>query len=318
MQRIVVDWGTTNIRAHLVDSDGGIAGSRNAPRGVHNCDGNFSDVLREYCGDWQIRWPGIPVYLCGMIGSRTGWVEAPYVGSPARPEALYRGLVPVPGENNVFVVPGVRCITPAGSPDVMRGEESQVLGVIAQGNIQNALVILPGTHSKWVRVRDGRIYDFATFFTGEMYALLHSHSSIGAVLKQEGHNRASFQRGLTESIGLGGLLNQVFTARSRTLCEDVTGQSMSAYLSGILIGSEFIHGQQLFAAEGEILLVGDKQLVTLYQQAAAHFGLEQRALDAAYAVVHGVAKICASADEKESRDFTCSDRPMSPIPQPSS
>lgn len=294
MQRIVVDWGTTNIRTYLVDDNGNIAKSRSAPRGVHNCNGNYSEVLREFCGDWQSRWPQIPAYLCGMIGSRTGWCEAPYISSPAGADTLCRGLVAVPGESNVFVVPGMRCITPTGTPDVMRGEESQVLGALVETGLQNALIILPGTHSKWVRVSDGHIHEFATFFTGEMYSLLHQHSSIGAVLDKKQRNSESFRKGLSQSVGPGGLLNQIFSARARTLCEDIDGQSMSDYLSGILIGSEFIHGQQLFASKGELLLVGDHRLATLYQLAARNFGLTLRALDPAAAIVKGVEQICVA------------------------
>ncbi len=202
--------------------------------------------------------------------------------------------MPVPTESNVFLVPGVRCVSPAGTPDVMRGEESQVFGALEITGLRDALVILPGTHSKWVRVIEGRIHDFATFFTGEMFALLHHHSSIGAVLNREKQNNASFHKGLAESVGPGGMLNQVFAARARTLCEDVSGQSMSAYLSGILIGSEFSHGKELFTPEGELLLIGDNHLAELYQQAAERFAVELRPLDPAETVVKGVAQICAT------------------------
>jgi len=296
MQRIVVDWGTTNIRAYLVNGSGDIAERRSAPRGVHNCQGNYSEVLKEICSDWRSHWPDAPLYLCGMIGSRTGWCEAPYIASPASPKALYRGLVPVPGEINVFVVPGMRCVTPSGAPDVMRGEESQVLGALQETTQRNTLIILPGTHSKWVQVKDGSIEHFATFFTGEMFALLHHHSSIGAVLKLEQHDTDSFMKGVSESVGPSGLLNQIFSARTRTLCEDIRGQSMSAYLSGILIGSEFVHGQQLFSTNGEILLVGDNRLVELYQRAAEYFGLNLHAIDPATSVVRGVTQICEAGN----------------------
>lgn len=319
MQRIVVDWGTTNLRAHLVNDGGAIADTRVAPRGVHNCHGNYREVLREFCGDWQQQWPGIPVYLCGMIGSRTGWHEAPYVESPATPDALYRALLPIPSEANMFTVPGMRCITPAGAPDVMRGEECQVLGALEETGASEALIILPGTHSKWVRVTDGSIHDFATFFTGEMYALLHQHSSIGAVLNLKHQHTGSFHRGLSESAGPGGLLNQIFSARTRTLCEDTGDQSMSAYLSGILIGSEFIHGRQLFATKGRIFLVSDPNLAVLYQMAADHFGLELWPLDPAHTVVRGVARICAAGagleDKKASQPVRDQTQPPEEVTQ---
>ncbi|MCW8125882.1 2-dehydro-3-deoxygalactonokinase [Microbulbifer halophilus] len=297
MQRIVVDWGTTNIRAHLIDDDGRALVSRSGECGVQRCDGDYAAVLGEYCSDWQHRWPGIPTYLCGMIGSRTGWQETPYVPCPVEPPALAAGLKPLAGRDNIFFVPGVQCRTPAGTPDVMRGEECQVLGALAISGLDDGVLILPGTHSKWVRVRGGRIVDFATFFTGELFALLHRHSSIGSVLDAESMDAHSFDRGLAQSCGKGGLLHQVFSARSRSLCEDTGDQSMSAYLSGILIGSEFAHALSLFPPAGKLLLVGDRKLGNSYRQAAQHFDLPLQPIDPALAVVRGVKIICDAAGD---------------------
>lgn len=303
MQRIVVDWGTTNIRAHLIDDDGRMVVSRNGECGVHNCDGDYAAVLREYCGDWQRQWPEIPTYLCGMIGSRTGWQETPYVACPATPQALATGLQPLADRRNIYFVPGVQCRTPADTPDVMRGEECQVLGAMALSGLRDGLLILPGTHSKWVRVRDGQIVDFATFFTGELFALLHRHSSIGAVLDAESMDSDSFDRGLAQSHRDGGLLHQVFSARTRSLCEDIGGQSMSAYLSGILIGSEFAQAQTLFPIEGELLLVGDRKLGECYRQAARHLDLTLKPVDPSLAVVRGVEIIChTSGDHNQQKE----------------
>lgn len=297
MQRVVVDWGTTNIRAHLIGNDGHIVESRSGARGVQRCNGDYATVLREFCGDWQRQWPQIPTYLCGMIGSRTGWQETAYVPCPAAPQALAAGLQPLAEHDNIFFIPGVQCRTPAGTPDVMRGEECQILGALALSELREGLLILPGTHSKWVRVREGQIVDFATFFTGELFSLLHRHSSIGTVLNAETTDANSFEYGLQQSHRDGGLLHQVFSARTRSLCEDIQDQSMSAYLSGVLIGSEFSHALAMFPATGELLLVGDRKLGDCYRQAARHFELALRPIDPAQAVVQGVEIICAATIE---------------------
>ena len=127
-----------------------------------------------------------------MIGSRQGWVEAPYVPCPASPGAIAAGLMPVAGETQVFIVPGVAIRPSNGAPDVMRGEETQILGLLGAADADR-LFVMPGTHSKWVRVTNGVIISFATYMTGELFAVLRGHSILGALMADGGED-AGFGR----------------------------------------------------------------------------------------------------------------------------
>lgn len=291
MRCIVIDWGSSNFRAHLVDDSGRVVCTRSDNCGVLNCGDNYKALLLERCGDWLQRWPQVPLYLCGMIASRNGWREAPYVSCPADPEALAQQLLPLGELPNAWVVPGVSCISPGGAPDVMRGEESQVIGALQISGRDSALLLLPGTHSKWVQVHSGYIANLATFFTGELFALLHKHSSIGSVLSEPDSDPHSFVAGVRYSRRAGGPLHQLFAARAMALCEPDSGLALSAYLSGILVGNEFTEALSMFSHSGEILLVGNDKLQKLYHLAAAEFDIELTAIDPSQAVVKGVTAI---------------------------
>jgi len=299
MRCIVVDWGSSNFRAHLVDNNDRVVCTRSDECGVLNCGDNYRDLLLERCGDWLQRWQSLPVYLCGMISSRNGWREAPYAPCPADAATIAERLLPVGELPNVWVVPGVSCRSPGGAPDVMRGEESQVLGALQMRGRESAVLLLPGTHSKWVRVDNGRITDFATFFTGELFALLHRHSSIGSVLGDVDNDPRSFIEGLRHSRRAGGPLHQMFAARAMALCEPDSGLAMSAFLSGLLVGNELAEALRMFPGSGEILLVGSDKLQTLYRLAADEFNIRLNAVDPSMAVVRGVTAIC-DAQQRQS------------------
>ncbi|WP_346837652.1 2-dehydro-3-deoxygalactonokinase [Microbulbifer sp. SAOS-129_SWC] len=292
MRCIVIDWGSSNFRAHLVDDGGHVVCTRSDDCGVLNCGKNYQALLLERCGDWLQRWPQVPLYLCGMIGSRNGWREAPYAPCPANAAAIAQQLLPLGELPNAWVVPGVSCMSPGGAPDVMRGEESQVLGALQLRSRESAVLLLPGTHSKWVRVENGRIIDFATFFTGELFALLHRHSSIGSVLGDADSDPHSFIEGLRHSRRAGGPLHQMFAARALALCEPDSGLAMSAFLSGLLVGNELAEALTMFPAADEILLLGSEKLQNLYRLAADEFGIGLNAVDPSLAVVKGVTAIC--------------------------
>jgi 2-dehydro-3-deoxygalactonokinase len=167
---IALDWGTSSLRAYLLGGDGEIIARADEPQGILQVkDGNFADVYRRIVGPWLARNPAMPALGCGMIGSRQGWREAPYAACPAGLDALAAALTPVDTPVGVFrIVSGMNVIDADGVPDVMRGEESQILGQFGPG--QSGVAVLPGTHSKWVLVENGRIDRFATFMTGEAFA----------------------------------------------------------------------------------------------------------------------------------------------------
>ena len=213
---VAIDWGTTSARAYRLDGEGAVQARQGVPLGVkHVRDGRFEPALAKLLGDW-IDDPA-PRIACGMIGSRQGWVEAPYVDCPASLAALADRVVRAP-HDLLTIVPGVATRDAAGIPDVMRGEETQLLGAIGTDE-RGVLAVLPGTHSKWARVEHGRVVDFTTFMTGELYAVLIDHSMLGRIAGHEPGrlSREAFSQGVARGLDEGELAHDVFGARTLTL-----------------------------------------------------------------------------------------------------
>ena len=264
---IAVDWGTSNLRCYRLDAKGAVLEMRAAAKGILAVPGGkFLDVLEEQVGDW-IGQGESPVVMSGMVGSRQGWVEVPYVPCPAGYAEIAAAMRKV--RDGVWVVPGVSCRDGAGVPDVMRGEEVQILGAGSDG-----MFCLPGTHSKWVNVEGDRITRFSTHMTGELYALLKQHSILGRMMEEEASDTNAFAQGVTRSGEDGGLLHHLFGVRTRALMGEFGPAASASYLSGILIGHE------LRAAGGKtVSFLGAPGLVAHYEAAASLLGIEGRALD---------------------------------------
>ncbi|MBV8030550.1 MAG: 2-dehydro-3-deoxygalactonokinase, partial [Betaproteobacteria bacterium] len=221
-------------------------------------------------------WDDDLVLMSGMVGSRQGWREAPYVNCPAGEAELRKNIVPVEAARgrSVFIVPGLSCIDSSGVPDVMRGEETQILGALDELP-HAATVCLPGTHSKWARVRDGRIESFATFFTGELFAVLCRHSLLGRMMEEGApSDEAAFAEGVERSGEASGLLHHLFGVRTRTLFSELSPRASPSYLSGLLIGHELRS-----AAADEVFLLGAPALAERYARAALYLGLAAKTLD---------------------------------------
>lgn len=287
---IAVDWGTSSLRAYRLDAHGGVVEQRRDPRGILACEGRFAEVLAELVGEWTG-----DIVLCGMIGSRNGWIELPYLPCPADAGALAAGMRehhdPLLAGRALWFVPGLDCHAQAGVPDVMRGEETQLVGlagVLARGR---HLVCLPGTHSKWAWLEDGRIIDFATVMTGELYAVLRSHSLLGRLMSDDGHafDADAFAQGVDRSGEPGGLAHQLFGTRTLALFDRLPGEALGSYLSGLLIGDEIRHRQP---APTQVHLVGSAALTARYAHALAHLGIaaEQHGEDLAAAGLYALAR----------------------------
>ncbi|HJT61244.1 MAG TPA: 2-dehydro-3-deoxygalactonokinase [Burkholderiales bacterium] len=269
---IAIDWGTSSFRAYRLDALGSILESRASNQGIMNvAPGQFPRILEE-----QIRgWEEGPIVMSGMVGSRQGWAEAPYVPCPAGFDEIAACLHDVRwGGRSAWIVPGLSCRDAAGVLDVMRGEETQILGCGVEGT-----VCLPGTHSKWIEVKNGRIERFCTFMTGEVYAVLKQHSILGRMMEEGKPDAGAFADGVRRSGQPGGLLHHLFGVRTRGLAGELGPAASASYLSGIVIGHE------LRTFEGKsFALLGAPDLAALYQQAAAGLGIETRTLDANSAV----------------------------------
>ncbi|WP_271409143.1 2-dehydro-3-deoxygalactonokinase [Pseudomonas sp. Q1-7] len=272
---IGLDWGTSSLRAYRFDANGQVCATRQRPWGIRQLPaGGFEAALTQITEGW----PALPRLACGMVGSRQGWREVAYVKLPADAATLARGVVHVrcADGGELHVVPGLRN---AGIADLMRGEETQIIGALA---LRPELAgecdwLLPGTHSKWASVRNGVITDFRTFLTGELYALLCRHSTLGTGISHEPVDPQAFARGVlaARDSGAAGISGRLFSARALLLEGEIAGGDVSAYLSGLLIGEEL----RANLAAGRLRpglppqLIGEADLCQRYRQAAALFDL---------------------------------------------
>src|SRR5512132_1600549 len=199
---IALDWGSTAARAYLMAAEGDVIGQRSAPLGILNVqNGDFEGALLELCGPWLMVRTETPIVAAGMIGSRQGWVEAPYVECPVGLAELSAKLTPIEiaKRRTLWIVPGVSMTGADGVPDVMRGEETQIFGALTVAERQkgSGLFVLPGTHSKWVRVEDGRIVWIKTFMSGDLFSVLVAHSILGKLIVEGGTpDEGAFERGI--------------------------------------------------------------------------------------------------------------------------
>lgn len=269
---IAIDWGTTSFRAFRLGPDGRVLETRAAEAGILSVSaGGFGAVLEAQVGDWVAAGSG-PVVMSGMVGSRQGWREVPYVAAPAGRDELAAGMGAVDwAGGQAWIVPGVCCRGAEGVPEVMRGEETQLMGVLDRLPPGGARVCLPGSHSKWVRVEGGRITGWTTHLTGEVFAALKGHTILGRLMSGDGAvtDRQAFHRGGRRSREAGGLLHHLFGVRSLGLLGELPGESAAAYLSGLLIGHEV-------AAEGVtgqvVYVVGAARLAEWYAEAIGMAG----------------------------------------------
>jgi 2-dehydro-3-deoxygalactonokinase len=278
---IGVDWGTSRFRAYLIGADGSVLEKRENDRGILSvAPGEFPVVLRAAVSDWRRAHPDAPIVASGMVGSRQGWREIPYVFCPSglREVAAGVGRVECEGLGVVQLVPGVACRDDTGIPDVMRGEETQILGAAAELGEGAHLVVLPGTHSKWAAIRDGSIVAFSTYMTGELFATLRGHSILGRLMAESRADESAFMRGagMATKAG-GGLLRHLFSARTLGLFGELPAPALESYLSGLLIGSEV--ADAIAAAGGaptSLALVAGAALAPAYAKVLASHGVSAR------------------------------------------
>jgi 2-dehydro-3-deoxygalactonokinase len=297
---IGVDWGSSSFRAYLMAEDGAILDAVSTSDGVAAVPrGGFPAAFRRLLGVWLDAHPALPVLASGMVGSRNGWREAPYVKCPADRRAIAQGLVAVEAEGRrVLIVPGLSYEDGAGQPDVMRGEEVEILGIAEAGA---RLVVLPGSHSKWAAVEDGRVERFRTFPTGELFAALKDHTLVGAFARAAPQQApsAAFARGVRRGATAAGgergdgLLGALFGARSLPLMGKLAEGDAGEYLSGLLIGAEIAEGRRLFSDE-RAHVAGANALVARYLAGFAALG-EPAAAAAPHAAARGLIALSRQA-----------------------
>lgn len=288
---IAVDWGTSNLRAWGIDADGATVFSRSSPEGMGKLTREqYPDVLGRLIGD--AAGGATDVLICGMAGARQGWLEAPYLDAPANLDQLAAGAVSpeMPSALRPRILPGV-CLREAGAEDVMRGEETQLLGLAALGGGFSGLVVMPGTHSKWARLEGHRLVRFSSAMTGEIYEMLRTHSVLRHSLQGEldgADHDAGFDTGLAQGLDRPERLTAtLFKVRAGSLLSNRSAPWCAGFLSGLLIGAE-IGGQRDWIGEAEIPLVGSTGICALYQQAFGLIGARSRIVDATDATLAGL------------------------------
>jgi 2-dehydro-3-deoxygalactonokinase len=290
---IVADWGTTRFRGYLIENET-ILDQVSSDEGVSALQkGQHRDVFLRQCGPWLQAEPDAPVLLVGMVGSREGWVEAPYASCPAGPAEIAQSLVPVDLENGRkgHIIPGLFCEPAPGAADVMRGEETLVLGA----GIGDGLICSAGTHPKWILMKNGRIERFTTYMTGEMYALLREHSMIGRPATQP-EDPKGFDLGLEAAERNSrenrvGLLHLLFSARAAVVSGRMNSSLLAPYLSGLLTGDEINGALSQFGRPASVTILAAPERAELYVHALKRHGIEAEIKDTQQALIAGLARI---------------------------
>jgi 2-dehydro-3-deoxygalactonokinase len=317
MSFVAGDWGTTRLRVFLCDERGTVLKSAGGP-GASQSRGRFPETLdaalaellgsheRVPVGEHAALGQRAPVVLCGMVGSSFGWVQTPYVACPARPEQVAAACVPV-RDGTVHIVPGLSCRSRLDAPDVLRGEETQILGAmsldpgLARGR---HLLCLPGTHTKWAVLDDGAVREFLTAVAGELFAVVRDHT----VLVQDSnvhpvHDAQTFERALAHvrESRPGTLIHQIFECRSRRLNGELSPETAASYLSGLLIGSDVAGALALLTGleSQPVTLIGAPDLTRLYADALASHQRKCVAMEGDTAVVAGLARLHRLLSDRE-------------------
>ncbi|WP_157015738.1 2-dehydro-3-deoxygalactonokinase [Mesorhizobium xinjiangense] len=283
-----VDWGTTRLRIWLLDADGNVLGERRSDEGLMTVGpgpDRFGPVLEAHLG--ALGAPaGLAAVVCGMAGARQGWVEAPYVSTPASVGAIADGAVAVPGARRpVYILPGVAQRSP-DAPDVMRGEETQIAGIARDLAGRERLVCLPGTHSKWVHTKDAAIAGYRTFLTGELFSLLADHSILRDTLgdaRRVAPDSPAFRDALLQTLRDPAALSaRLFSIRAGGLLNGLSAGDAAATLSGLLIGTEIASATAALDAgdAGSVILLASGPLGALYAKALTLGGITVEIADA--------------------------------------
>ncbi|HEY0265137.1 MAG TPA: 2-dehydro-3-deoxygalactonokinase [Rhizomicrobium sp.] len=291
---IAGDWGTSRLRLYLCDSVGHVlARGEGEGASVSDCAGRFAIAVAP----WDRAHGPLPAVLGGMVGSTIGWREVPYLACPARPQAIAGAALRFEQDGRaIAIAPGLKCTGPAGAPDVMRGEEVQILGALrlnpalARGR---HIFCLPGTHAKWVEVENGAVTRFQTALSGELFELLRKHSVLARDSGAADPASEAFSLGLDFARQDTDLLHLLFSARSRVVSGAMPKADAASYLSGLILGKDVQAAVSLFDLKGPVHLVCTPALAALYGRVLARYDLKSAVIDGDQAALAGLVHIHA-------------------------
>ncbi len=283
---IAVDWGTSGFRLWVLDSCGNILASIDGPFGMSNLEpSDFGRVLEECLNELGIS-QDVPAIICGMAGAAQGWCEAPYLSAPTRLDELGAGAIRVShASREVRILPGVRQQSPA---NVMRGEETQIAGLLHLVPDFHGIVCLPGTHTKWVRVTDGAIIEFETCMTGEQFAFFSRTSVLSHSMADDGWSDRAFKAAiLLAADDPAAVPRRLFAIRADMLVGQQTSGQARATLSGLLIGQELMAVRQYWRDQ-TVTLIGASTLCELYLTALGFMGASGRVTEVSEMTLRGL------------------------------
>jgi 2-dehydro-3-deoxygalactonokinase len=288
---VAVDWGTSSIRSWLMSADGEpLAENRGGEGMLHCIRTGFAPVLRHQLATLGAP-DGTPVLICGMAGARQGWAEAPYLKTPTPLDALHEGAIRIDAPGDIRILPGIAQAR-ADRPDVMRGEETQLLGVTEASF--TGVVCIPGTHSKWVRIEAGHIIEFSTYMTGELFSVIAQHTILAHAVEMAGPPPADgdlFREGVATALAAPARLTaSLFRLRAAQLLGFEQRADGAARLSGLLIGTEIGDAIHRYGPPQSVRLIGASNLGRLYETALTAQGFDVTAVDAEQASRGGLHK----------------------------
>jgi 2-dehydro-3-deoxygalactonokinase len=306
---IAGDWGTSNLRLFLCDARG-VAHDHCSGPGAAQANGRFADIFATLTAPWTERYGSLPAVLCGMVGSTIGWTEAPYVPCPTEPQQIVDACIELES-GRIRIIPGLSCRSHFNAPDVMRGEETQILGALSlHEKLRKGrwILCLPGTHTKWVLVENGRVREFFTALTGELFAVLREHSIL--VRNPQGTDpsadASAFAKGMADlnEFPDAQILHKLFECRSRQLKGEFPAHAAAAYLSGMLIASDVHNALRTlsdFATERTVFLIGAPQLTERYASACTLANYDVWRVDGSEASLAGLTQVFERLSRKEKR-----------------
>jgi 2-dehydro-3-deoxygalactonokinase len=284
---IAINWGSSKFRAYRLDTKGEVIAERFSACGATSVSpGGFLDALMAEVEDWT-REGEEKIVMCGMVGARQGWKEAPYVSLPAAIDQVVDGVIQLELDSlDARIVPGLIGTDEYGVPEVLRGEETEIFGCQREPS-GYARLCLPGTHTKWVQMEGSRITAFTTFMTGDLFKAIRESTILRDFTQQECTNGDAFLLGVERAKQVGALAHHVFGVRTLALTSRIRGSETSSYLSGLLIGHEL----KTAARKGEsVHLIGDPALCSLYARALREFDMAS-SVEPAGAAWRGLRKI---------------------------
>ena len=286
---IAGDWGTSRLRLYLCDAGGNVlARGEGEGASVPDCAGRFDAAVVA----WDNAHGVLPAVLSGMVGSTIGWREVPYLKCPAQPSAIADAALRFEaGGRGIAILPGLTCRGKTGAPDVMRGEETQILGALRlHPNLAKGrhIFCMPGTHAKWVAVTDGAVTQFQTALSGELFELLRRHSVLARDSGEVDAQNPAFTLGLDFARQKADLLHLLFSVRSRVVTGEMAKTDAASYLSGLVLGKDIATALALFSFDGPVQLICTPALAALYAKALSAYDAKSAVIDGDRASLAGL------------------------------